>query len=275
MIYLLSEETDLVAKFRSASHWTGAGRRGRRRRAVHGRLTPAVGDFEWGRSHNTMVNVNGDGVKRRRSGIHGLLRLIAVGVLVAGTAERPYAQAPAAAPAGTRELLNSERIAERFGSYGIEVIESDGRVRVSNLFSGREGERTCRTFAIVRYPDRVDPAVAAEHDRIVRGGSIGAVFAARGWNVGKTHLRFFEIAASPRVGALMHVAAGTRLAADAYVLDVRKDGRTIEYATLVEIHHPAYLALADLLAIYGPADAAGRDRALEALLATAREKAGR
>ena len=71
----------------------------------------------------------------------------------------------------------------------------------------------------------------------------------------------------------MHLAAGTRLAAHAYVLDVSKDGRAIEYALLVEIHHPAYLVLADLRAIYGAADATGREASLEALLATAREKA--
>jgi hypothetical protein len=203
--------------------------------------------------------------------LNALVLFAAICVLFAGTAERLYAQA-AVAPAGTRELLNSERIAERFGSYGIEVLESDGRVRVSNLYSAREGERTCRTFAVVRYPERVDPAFAAEHDEIVRGGSIGAVFSAHDWKVGKTHLRFFEIGASPRVAGLMHVSVGTRLAAHAYVLDVSKGGRTIEYALLVEIHHPEYLVLADLRAIYGAADATGREKSLEALLATAREK---
>jgi hypothetical protein len=212
------------------------------------------------------------GAGRRRSSPHGLVLFAAICVLIAGTAERLYTQAPAAA---RRELLNSERIVERFGSYGIEVIESDGRVRVSNLFSAREGERTCRTFAVVRYPDRVDPAFSAEHDAIVRGGSIGAVFAAHGWRVGKTHLRFFEMGASPHVAELMHVSADTRLAAHAYVLDVSKGGRAIEYALIVEIHHPEYLALADLRAIYGAADAAGREKSLDALLATAREKTGR
>ena len=48
----------------------------------------------------------------------------------------------------------------------------------------------------------------------------------------------------------------------------------MEYTLLVEIHHPEYLALADLRAIYGAADATGREKSLEALLATAREKAG-
>ena len=207
-------------------------------------------------------------VERRRNGIHGLVLFAAICALLVGAAERPQAQAPA----GKRELLNSERIAERFGSYGIEVIENDGRVRVSNLFSARDGERTCRTFAVVRYPDRVDPAFAAEHAEIVNGGSIGAVFAAHGWNVGKTHLRFFEMEASLRVAGLMHVSTGTRLAAHAYVLDVSKGGRAMDYALLVEIHHPDYLVLGDLRAIYGAADATGRERSLRALLATAREK---
>jgi hypothetical protein len=188
------------------------------------------------------------------------------------------AQAPGRAPAPTaerRELLNSERIAQRFGSYGITVLESDAGVRVSNLYSGEEGGRICRTFAVVRYPESIDPAFAAEHGEIARGGSIGAVFAAHGWQVGKTNLRFFEIEASARVAALMHVAAGTTLAAHAYVLDVSKAGRALEYALLVEIHHPDYLRLADLRAIYGAANAAGREQSLDALLATVVEKAAR
>ena len=58
------------------------------------------------------------------------------------------------------------------------------------------------------------------------------------------------------------------------MLDVSKGGRTIEYALLVEIHHPDYLRLADLRAIYGAADATGRESSLDALLATA-ARAGR
>jgi hypothetical protein len=189
---------------------------------------------------------------------------------VAAQAER----APTAA-GDRRELLNSERIAQRFGSYAITVLESDGRVRVSNLYSEGPDGGICRTFAVVRYPDSVDPAVATEHDEIVRGGSIGAVFASHGWKVGKTNLRFLEVDATPHVAELMHVAAGARLAAHAYVLDVTKDGRSIEYALLVEIHHPEYLKLADLGAIYGSASAAGRERSLDALLTTAAQKASR
>jgi hypothetical protein len=126
----------------------------------------------------------------------------------------------------------------------------------------------------VRYPAAIDPALAAEHDEIARGGSIGAVFAAHGWQVLKTNLRYFEIDAPERVASLMHVATGTRLAAHAYELDVAKDARTFEYALLVEIHHPDYLDSADLGAIYGPADAKGHEGALDDLLSAALAVAG-
>ena len=176
------------------------------------------------------------------------------------------------AQAPTRELLNSERIAERFGNYGIEVLESNEAIRVSNLYSTENGARTCRTFAVVRYPDTVDAAFASEHAAILNGGSIGAVFAGAGWEVRKSHLHFGETAATGRVAALMHVARGTPLAQHVYVLDIAKSGQVFEYAALVEIHHPDYLQTADLPPIYGPASEADRGELVKALLATAAER---
>ena len=172
-----------------------------------------------------------------------------------------------------REILNSERIAATFGNYGIEVLEQDAAVRVSNLYSEAGGERTCRTFAVVRY-GRIDAELRAEHAAIVAGGSIGAVLTAAGWEVRKTHLRYELFGATPRLAALMRVAAGTPLAAHVYALDVSKAGRTLEYAALVEIHHPDYLGSGDLLEIYGPADEAARPGLVAATLATAGAAAG-
>ncbi len=177
-----------------------------------------------------------------------------------------FGQAP------VRELLNSERIATAFGSYGIEVLEQSDAVRVSNLFSGAGGARTCRTFAIVRYAPRIDTAVSNEHAAIIAGGSIGAVFAAHGWEVRKTHLYYGELAASSKLADLMDVAAGTPLAEHVYVLDVVKEGRTIEYAALVEIHHPDYLGVAELGEIYGAANEGDRTELVATLLATAAER---
>lgn len=175
------------------------------------------------------------------------------------------------APAQTslREPLNSERIAAEFGSYGVEVLQEDADVRVSNLYSGTGEERICRTFAVVRY-QRSDPAFGKEHSAIVAGGSIGAVFAAAGWEVRKTHLSIGTHAATRRLASLMHIAPGTPLAAHVYALDIEKDGRTFEYAALAEIHHPDYLTRDEVLEIYGPADESRRPGLVAEVLAKTR-----
>ncbi|MEO8466370.1 MAG: hypothetical protein ABI640_13580 [Gammaproteobacteria bacterium] len=175
----------------------------------------------------------------------------------------------AAAQPPNRELLNSERIQQAFGSYGVEVLANEARTRVTNLYSVEADKKTCRTFAVVRFPAIMDAAVATEHATITNGGSIGATFAANGWRVRKTHLAFRELEATPRLAQLMHVPTGARLAADAYVLDVTREGKTVEYAALLEIHHPEYLKLADLERIYGAADAGSRQGLLDDLLTAA------
>jgi hypothetical protein len=174
-----------------------------------------------------------------------------------------------------RERLNSERIAAEFGSYGVEVLEQDEHVRVSNLFSGDAEDKTCRTFAVVRFQPHIDEAVPAEHAAIVGGGSIGAVFIAAGWEVRKSHLSYSETRATRRLASLMRIAEGTPLATDIYALDVAKGGRVVEYATLVEIHHPDYLRKEDLPAIYGAAFESPRSARSAAAFATAQAAAAR
>jgi len=147
-------------------------------------------------------------------------------------------------------LLNSERIEQTFGSYGIEVLESDGTVRVSNLYSLEGDQRICRTFAAVRYPAEIDPRFATEHELILDGGSIGAVFKQRGWAVNKSHRHFGEVTATPRVAELMGGVEAPRLAIHIYMLEVVKGDAAFEYATIAEIHHPDYLTLDDLRSIY-------------------------
>lgn len=150
-----------------------------------------------------------------------------------------------------RELLNSERIAQTFGSYGIEVLESDAEMRVSNLYSGDGAGRVTRTFALVRLRETIDPALAAQHERIVAGGSIGAVFTEAGWSVRKRHRFFGLLDSTPRLERMMGGIAPRALATHVYLLDVVKPGIELQYATIVEIHHPDYLALRDLRSIYG------------------------
>lgn len=183
------------------------------------------------------------------------LRALLAVLLLAASALPPTARAQAlagtAAETTARELLNSERIERTFGSYGIEVLESSARLRVSSLYSGQGESRVCRTFAVVRYPEPVDPRIAAEHALILGGASIGSTFTGRGWAVVKTHSYFGEINASARLKKLMGGIDELRLAVDVYALDVVKSGVRLRYATIAEVHHPDYLRLADLVRIYG------------------------
>lgn len=194
------------------------------------------------------------------------------GVLWLGLAVQSLAQPVDAVSPPQAELLNSERIAQEFGSYGIAVLESDETIRVSNLYSMDGDRRTCRTFAVVRYPAHVDPMFSAEHQLILDGGSIGAVFAARNWAVEKSHRYYGEVRATDKLAELMGTVSGASLAVHLYVLEVSKSGTRLEYATIVEVHHPDYLTLKDLPAIYGPLAVGQTDQTTAEMLEIATDK---
>lgn len=177
----------------------------------------------------------------RRMAAAGLLLLIPIAMVA-------FAQQGAGVG---RDLLNSERIEARFGSYGVDVLESDERLRISNLFSIHDGRRICRTFAVVLYPAEPEPAYEAEHALIAAGGSIGATFVANGWRVEKRHRYFGSIPKGERVDRLMGQPRSAHLAVHVYALDIVKQGRRFEYAVIAEVHHPEYLGLDDIERIYG------------------------
>lgn len=154
------------------------------------------------------------------------------------------------AAAASAQILNSERIEQTFGSYGIDVLFSDAEHRLSNLYSEQGGVRVTRTFAVVEYPAEVDESFAAEHLEILDGGSIGSTLQAAGWEVIKSNVSFSEIDAHASLSDLMEIAPGTKLAAHLYRLEIARDAERFFYANIVEIHHPDYLTLEDLTTIY-------------------------
>lgn len=155
------------------------------------------------------------------------------------------------------ERLNSERIAERFGSYGIDVISSEPGLRRSNLYSSENGVHTCRTYAVVRFVDQPDAKIDDEHAQILAGKSIGAIFKASGWTILKQTLYVGSAAlddAAHPVATMMRLGREADVAMHVYRLLLQKEQRAIEYATLIELHHPDYLTHEDLLNLY-PIDA--------------------
>ena len=151
-------------------------------------------------------------------------------------------------------LVNSERIRLKFGSYGIEVLESGQGIRVSNLYSIDEGIRTNRTFAVVAYPDIIEPEFSKEHDAILKGESIGIVFRNNGWTVDKRHQYFGKVEVPSEysgVDAVFGDIGRAQPVIHVYSLFVKKDNSEFRYASIAEVHHPGYLELEDLNAIYG------------------------
>lgn len=150
--------------------------------------------------------------------------------------------------------LNSERIRQTFGNYGVTVLFNDECWRVSSLYSTEGNVRTARTYAVVEFADPATSALAAQHALIDSGESIGEVFRDAGWSIEKRHLFIGAIevpAAYTEIAVLMRVALPQNLAIDVYYFTVNKGKRTYNYATITEIHHPDYLSAADLQGIYG------------------------
>ena len=149
----------------------------------------------------------------------------------------------------TAPPLNSERIEQRYGNYGIEILQSGHNRRLSSLYSVSDGQKIMRTLALVEFTAADDPHLAHEHQRILDGESIGAVFKEEGWIIDKTSLRYclsrFDLQSMPELSR-MRISDPATLATRSYVFRVQKGGTSINYATITEIHHPDYLQAADL-----------------------------
>ena len=160
------------------------------------------------------------------------------------------------------EALNSERIEERFGSYGIEVLSHEAGIRRSNLYSVHDDIRTCRTYAVVRFVDESTPRVARAHADVIAGQSIGSTFRSEGWQIGKVTLHVGSLKMSDpdhAISKLMRLEEPVELGVHAYQLVLERDEQTIDYATIVETHHPDYLSADELETLYGAAIKSGLD----------------
>lgn len=155
------------------------------------------------------------------------------------------------------EHLNSERIEDQFGSYGIEVLSSEPGLRRSALYSNESGSHTCRTYAVVRFVEKPDAIIGSEHAQILAGNSIGAIFKANGWAIHKETLHIGAVGVDiddNHLASLMRLVQAREVAVHVYRLLLQKAGQAIDYATIIELHHPDYLRELDLRDMY-PLDA--------------------
>ncbi len=150
-------------------------------------------------------------------------------------------------------ILNSERIEQRFGSYGIEVLASEAGLRRSSLFSYDGDTATCRTYAIVQFADQHDERYDDAHSKVLAGNSIGATFKEDGWGIKKETLHIGNIRlpeAAVEIGTLMRLSGAHDLALHVYRLGLAREDVEFDYATILEVHHPEYLSAQDLKGMF-------------------------
>jgi hypothetical protein len=150
-------------------------------------------------------------------------------------------------------VLNSERIERRFGSYGIDDLASEAGLRRSSLCSFDGDTATCRTYAIVHFEEHLDERYNDEHLKVLAGDSIGATFKESGWNIRKNTLFIGNIRLPDKrteIGTLMGLSGAHDLALHVYQLVLVRNDSELEYATILETHHPEYLSEADLREIF-------------------------
>ena len=149
--------------------------------------------------------------------------------------------------------LNSERIEKRFGSYGIEVLASEAGLRRSNLLSYDGDASTCRTYAVVQFAEQLDERYNDAHSKVLAGNSIGETFREDGWDVRKRTLYIGTVRlpeSRTPVGELMRLTGAHDVALHVYQLVLARAEVELEYATILEAHHPEYLTANDLREIF-------------------------
>ena len=154
--------------------------------------------------------------------------------------------------------LNSQRIEERFGSYGVLILAQADLRRETCLYSGNATVPVCRTIALVRFVAEPDPVLAAPLAKIRGGASLGATLASEGWQVRKLNRYVGEYPLGGDCDAglarLLRICDPPPLALHIYELWAARNGVDREVATLLELHHPAYLSADDVQTIYARLD---------------------
>ena len=150
-------------------------------------------------------------------------------------------------------LLNSERIEQKFGSYGIDIVQSDNQSRVSFLYSlepNNKNKKNYHTLAIVKFKETRQ--VSNIHEKILNGGSIGKSFKKEGWEIDKTNHQMM-VTSNPNkllFKSWLPQISNENLALHFYELNVKTENYHYLYAEILEIHHPKYLGFNDLTEVY-------------------------
>lgn len=144
-------------------------------------------------------------------------------------------------------LLNQQRIELIFGQYKVNVLFQENTIRVSNL----NADGVMRTCAVVHFDLPVPAWLEATHQQIYNGASIGKAIKDNGFELIKEPL-YFGISQLPEIARQNMQTDENAAAVHIYQSKVINPttSESFSYCTIIELHHPLYLTLGDLCALY-------------------------
>lgn len=145
-------------------------------------------------------------------------------------------------------LLNSERIEEKFGSFGGALLVQNPAqdYRLANLYSLEENHRISRTIALTQFNKTMPQKLKAAHKEILDGASIGKTLRNYGFEIRKDILYKGEQKEMPlKILRLMNTNE-TIFASIIYNLYAQAEGVLYEYCTIAEVYAPQFLGLDEL-----------------------------
>lgn len=101
-------------------------------------------------------------------------------------------------PSSVLSTINSELIRQKFGTYGVDVLYHSNNVRLSNLYSQHDTNKITRTIALVQFSAHSTERFEHEHQRILQGASIGAIFLGAGCSIRKLLRAVYQLSISQR-----------------------------------------------------------------------------
>lgn len=148
----------------------------------------------------------------------------------------------------SRGKLTSDRIKEKFGSFGVEVVLQDEQsgIRLSNLYSDDNNKKITRTLALVTFDLAMDPRLKKAHLAILKGGSIGSTLMQHGFKVQKDIIYKGEVDRLPARVRVMMKTDQEKAAALMYHLIAKIGNSAIFYCTITEIYSPQFLTKSEL-----------------------------
>lgn len=145
-------------------------------------------------------------------------------------------------------MLNSARIEDKFGSYGVSPLVNDMErgLRLANLHSKDGEQQVMRTLALVNFAKKIEQELSVAHQEILNGASLGSTLVRYGAKVNKTVIYKNSFDNLPqKIYNLMNISK-RKLPVFIYDLSAEINNKNIYYCTITEVYSDEFLNMDEL-----------------------------